>query len=165
MRKTLEYRGYIGSADIDLDGGCLFGKALFLSDSVIYQGATPAELEQCFHDAIDEYLETCEEIGKAPDKPFSGLFNVRMDPDLHKGLAYQAASEGIALNAVVIKACQEFLRQSSQPAVVHNHTHKYVTYQYVLGAEDQGMQASELYSADAIRFIDFSSPAGTGVSV
>ncbi len=51
--------------------------------------------------AIENYFETCRKIGKEPEKPFKGAFNLRLDPSLHELLVAGALSEGKTLNAFV----------------------------------------------------------------
>ncbi|MDT8427900.1 MAG: type II toxin-antitoxin system HicB family antitoxin [Pseudomonadales bacterium] len=146
MTDTLSHKGYIGSIEHDLEAGVLYGKVMFLADSVYYQGSTLPELKKCFENAIDEYIETCEGIGKEPEKPFTGSFNVRMSSDLHKKLAYRAAEDGCKLNAVVVLACEQFVDANRQRKVIHNHTHEHVSYFYHFDMEGQGVQSTSPYS-------------------
>ena len=44
------------------------------------------------------YLELCREIGKEPQKEFSVLFNVRIQPELHREVFIYAQTEGVTLN-------------------------------------------------------------------
>src|SRR5690606_24018280 len=122
-KNVLEYNGYCGSIDFDLSEKVLFGKVLLVEDTIIYQGKDLEELESSFRDAVDEYLETCEEIGKTPDKPFSGTFNVRIDPELHKCLAYKVEATGLkSLNYGVARAIQYWLKEEKMTnEVIHNH--------------------------------------------
>lgn len=135
MNKLLEYKGYKGSIEADLEDKCLYGQALFLADAIIYQGRDIEELEACFQQAIDEYLETCAELEKDPERPFSGSFNLRMPQDLHRQLAYKAVEEGIKLNALVNKACLALLENSYEQTIVHTHKlqhehHVFKTFEY-----------------------------------
>lgn len=66
------YKGYIGSADVDAESKMLVGKLLFIRDVVDYKGETVEELETAFCEAVDDYLATCEELGKDPDVPCKG---------------------------------------------------------------------------------------------
>lgn len=50
---------------------------------------------------IEDYLETCKELGKEPEKPFKGAFNVRTGRDLHKRVVAAARDRGIKLNELV----------------------------------------------------------------
>ncbi|RHJ89459.1 type II toxin-antitoxin system HicB family antitoxin [Emergencia timonensis] len=62
---------------------------------------------QEFHKAVDEYLETCESLGRQPEKAFKGQFNVRIDPALHKELAYHAVRDNCSLNQYVENALRK----------------------------------------------------------
>lgn len=68
MANLLNYKGYQGSIDIDLEDSYLHGKILFIDDAIIYSGETIEELKQSFYDAVDGYISLCQEIGKEPQK-------------------------------------------------------------------------------------------------
>ena len=59
------------------------------------------ELREAFHDSVEDYLEFCAARGEDPEKPYSGKFIVRVDPELHKTIAIQARKNGKSLNAWV----------------------------------------------------------------
>ena len=99
--QVLRYKGYIGTAEMSFEDNCLFGKLLYINDLVNYEGETPDELEQSFHDAVDGYLEFCKEIGKDPDISCSGNFNVRINPKLHYDCVKQARTQNISLNQFI----------------------------------------------------------------
>jgi predicted HicB family RNase H-like nuclease len=105
----LEYKNYIGSIDIDIKQGIIYGKLLFISDIVTYEASSIPELSINFHKAVDNYLELCEEFGDTPDIPCKGSFNVRIGPELHRRCAIQANLENISLNEWVRKACESYL--------------------------------------------------------
>jgi len=126
---TLSYKGYIGSIEISIDDNCLFGTVKFVNDLIAYSGDTPAELGQAFRDSVDGYLIACTESGMQPEKPFSGTFNVRIAPELHKAAAKQAALNGDSLNDFVANAI-ECIVDGSYPVVLnethhHHHTHNH----------------------------------------
>ena len=70
------------------------------------------DLETEFHEAVDAYLEFCEEVGKEPEKEYRGTFNVRISPELHKKLAITAMKNGDTLNTSVEKAISEYVQSS-----------------------------------------------------
>ena len=74
-----------------------------------YESLTPDRLQSEFEAAVDDYIETCAEVGKEPQRPFKGLFNVRVPPALHRAAVLRATREGAALNEVVVKALSEYL--------------------------------------------------------
>ena len=68
---------------------------------------TLKELKKAFHEAVDDYLETCKEMGRESQKPFKGSFNVRIPSDLHRKAAAKATMMGVSLNQLVQKALEE----------------------------------------------------------
>lgn len=104
----LKYKDYLGSVEYDLDGGYLHGKILLIDDCIMYDGQTIDELKKAFENAVDEYLILCQEIGKTPDKSYSGTFNIRIPPELHKAYSKQALLNGTTLNTLITKALMQY---------------------------------------------------------
>jgi predicted HicB family RNase H-like nuclease len=95
----MEYKGYTsGPIAVDPEDNVLSGTVAGLRDIVHFEGSTGIELAQAFRDSIDTYLEVCREDGRPADRPFSGRFLVRMQPDLHRKAALQAAAEGVSIS-------------------------------------------------------------------
>ena len=65
----LKYKDYEGTTEIDMDRQVCWGKILFISDLVTYQADSPKQLQYEFEAAVDDYIETCEEFGRPPQKP------------------------------------------------------------------------------------------------
>ena len=103
----MKYRGYSGVVEFDGADRMFYGKVIGLRDVVGFEGDNVGELEDSFHQAVDGYLELCKSRGKAPDKPYSGKFLVRVDPVLHRKLAADATSERMSLNEWVAKTLEE----------------------------------------------------------
>jgi predicted HicB family RNase H-like nuclease len=53
----LEYKGYVGT--VEVDDGAFAGRVSGLRDVVTFEGQTFAEVEQVFRDSIDDYLAFC----------------------------------------------------------------------------------------------------------
>lgn len=121
MSKTFTYKGYTGSIEFSLEDQCLFGKILFINDLIIYEAETVPQLETSFKSAVDDYIETCAELGRQPQKPFKGSLNVRIGEELHKRAALKAACDSITLNEVVKNALENYLCQ--EPVVNHHLEH------------------------------------------
>lgn len=100
-KNYLKYKKYVGTVKFDAEDCILHGHVLGINDVISFEGSSVAELEQDFKAAIDDYFETCRKIGKEPEKPFKGAFNLRLDPSLHEILVTGALSEGKTLNAFV----------------------------------------------------------------
>ena len=103
MANTIEYNGYIGSIEYSPEDKCFFGKLEMIDDLVTFEATTAEELENNFRSAVDEYIQTCKELGREPQKTYKGVFNVRIDPQLHKKLYQEALKAGLSLNAFVQK--------------------------------------------------------------
>ena len=70
----LEYKGYHGTVEPDLERGVMRGKLLFISDLVSFEADTLPQLRQAFEEAVDDYLGTCAQLGRVPQQPASGSF-------------------------------------------------------------------------------------------
>jgi predicted HicB family RNase H-like nuclease len=94
----LKYKGYSGIVEYDSVGKIFTGEVIGLHSVITFQGRTPEELEESFRESVDLYLEMCKEDGVSPERPYSGRFNVRISPDLHREIALKAAAERKSLN-------------------------------------------------------------------
>jgi predicted HicB family RNase H-like nuclease len=106
MSDLLTYKGYYGSAHYSAADEVFYGKLEGIDDLVNYEGTSVKELIKAFNEAVEDYLETCKEIGKDPNKTYKGSFNVRIPTDLHRNAAIYAASKDISLNDFVKTAIQ-----------------------------------------------------------
>lgn len=106
---TIEYKGYHSIVEFDAETLTLRGKIEGINDLVTFESKNAENIEIEFHDAVDDYLDFCKEIGKEPDKEYKGSFNVRISPELHKKLAFMASRNEESLNATVEKAIQAYL--------------------------------------------------------
>lgn len=105
----LKYKDYEGTAELDMARCVCRGKILFINDLVTYEAKTPLALQKEFEAAVDDYMETCLTLGREPQKPLKGLFNVRVSPTLHKAATLRAVTENISLNDVVVRALDAFV--------------------------------------------------------
>ena len=97
----MEYKGYVGQVEFDDEANIFHGEVINLRDVVTFQGSSVQELRKAFEESVDDYLDFCEERGESPDKPYSGKFMLRVEPELHKRLAIRARKERKSLNALV----------------------------------------------------------------
>lgn len=107
--EILKYKDYEGTAELDMGRQVCRGKILFIDDLVTYEAGTPAELKNEFEAAVDDYIETCSDLGREPQKPLKGQFNVRISPALHKAAALRALTDNVSLNEVVVRALDAFI--------------------------------------------------------
>ena len=97
----MKYKGYEAVVEFDPEDRLFIGRVINTQDVIVFDGLTVDELELSFHVVVDEYLEDCEAIGKIPDKSFSGQFNLRISPELHRQITIEAKKKNISLNAFV----------------------------------------------------------------
>jgi predicted HicB family RNase H-like nuclease len=108
----LSYKGY--QVSIEYEDGQLVIQLLHINDFITTTCDSAGEAEAAFHELVDDYLATCEETGRAPDKPYKGSLNIRMLPELHRRAAMAATSAGVSLNAWIVRACEAAMSGPSQ---------------------------------------------------
>lgn len=103
----MKYKGYIGQVEYDADAKLFHGEVIGLKDTITFQGTTVQEIEKEFKKSVDVYLEWCKELNEKPEKTFSGKLQVRMNPNLHAYLAFEAAKRGLSLNDLINEKLQK----------------------------------------------------------
>lgn len=106
----MTYKGYLADVEYDSEARLFHGEVVNTRDVITFQGSSVADLEQAFRDSVDEYIAWCEEEGVAPEKPYSGRFNLRLSPELHREVAIAAKRRNQSINAFVEKAIEDELR-------------------------------------------------------
>ena len=107
MSDSMTYKGYIGTVHYSEEDEIFQGKIEAINDLIMFEGTSVKALKKAFHEAVDDYVETCEEMGREPQKPFKGSFNVRIPSDLHRKAVERATRMGVSLNQLVQKALEE----------------------------------------------------------
>jgi predicted HicB family RNase H-like nuclease len=97
----MKYKGYFGEVKYDDEAKIFHGEVVGLRDIITFQGTSVDELEEAFHESVDDYLVWCKKRGEKPEKTFSGTFNLRIPPELHAKLAFHAQTMGLSLNSFV----------------------------------------------------------------
>ena len=98
MMNAMSYKGYSARIDYDDEDGIFVGRIAGISDGIGFHADTVDDLRLAFHEAVDDYIETCEKVGKEPQKAFSGKVMFRVDPDVHRKAALAAELQGKSLN-------------------------------------------------------------------
>lgn len=95
----LNYKGYMGEAIYDDAMGTFSGRVVNAKAVGTFYGKTVGELESEFRNTIDYYLDLCRRKNIEPEKPFSGRFNLRLSPELHRKIFQASSEEGKSINA------------------------------------------------------------------
>lgn len=98
MTNSMTYKGYAARIDYDDDDGIFVGHIAGIRDRVGFHADTVDDLRAAFHEAVEDYLETCEKVGKEPQKSYSGKMMFRVSPDVHRKAVLAAELEGKSLN-------------------------------------------------------------------
>lgn len=106
----MNYKGYIGSVEYDDENRVFTGTVINTRTVIMFHGSSVDELEKEFHTSVDDYLQWCREDGIEPEKPYSGKFNVRFSPELHRRAALGAKRLGISLNSFMERAVEDELK-------------------------------------------------------
>jgi len=105
----MEYKGYIGKVEIDDEAGILYGEVINVRDVITFEGSSVEEVQQAFHESVDDYLEFCAARSESPEKPFSGKFVLRLPEELHRKAYIQAKLKDKSLNSWVTEVLQSVL--------------------------------------------------------
>ena len=105
--KPINYKGY--QASVEYDDGTLFIKILHISDVIIAECDKASDAPIAAKALIDDYIKTCEKLGRFPEKPFKGSLNIRISPEIHRKIAMKSASLGVSLNRWISQAIEHQL--------------------------------------------------------
>ena len=106
----MTYKGYMAQVEYDDEARIFHGEVMNTRDVITFQGTSVEELEEAFRGSVDDYLSWCEEEGTSPEKPYSGKFNLRLSPELHREMAITAKRMNVSINGFVEKAITDELR-------------------------------------------------------
>ena len=98
MSSSLSYKGYAARIEFSSEDECFVGHIAGIKDIVGFHGETVAELKAAFEEAVNDYLDTCEQIGKSPQKPYSGKLTLHIPPEVHAAVATAAELSGKSIN-------------------------------------------------------------------
>ena len=104
----MKYKGYTAVVELDEEQGILFGRVVGLRDVVTFQAESVPQAIEEFHASVDSYLELCRSRNENPEKPYSGHFVVRIDPELHRQISIWAQVKSVSINSLV----ESFIRSA-----------------------------------------------------
>lgn len=95
---TMTYRGYAARIEYSDEDQCFVGHVAGIHDVVGFHGDSVAELRAAFEEAVEDYLETCARLNRAPQKPYSGKLMLRVPSEVHAAVAAAAEVSGKSIN-------------------------------------------------------------------
>lgn len=112
MNNLMRYKGYWAKVQYSEEDNCFWGKIEGIRDSITFEGTSVDELRKDFEGAIDDYIEWCKADGVEPQKQYSGSFNIRIDPELHREASLLSKIKDISLNQFVERAIAKEVKLS-----------------------------------------------------
>lgn len=67
-QKTIVYKGYHGSIEVNTRDYSLYGRILFIDEEMAYSGSNFEELDASFKKAVEKHIDSCK--AKGQDPPF-----------------------------------------------------------------------------------------------
>ena len=107
MTDKIMYKDFIGTVHFSAKDALFYGKIEGIDDLVTFEGQSVAELNSEFEEAVEDYIQLCQEAGKKPGKSFKGSFNIRIDPQLHSRASKLATIKGKTLNQFIREAIEK----------------------------------------------------------
>ncbi|MFA7269224.1 MAG: type II toxin-antitoxin system HicB family antitoxin [Sterolibacterium sp.] len=104
---TMIYKGCTARVEFDERDNILVGRLLGIQDIVSFHADNVKALRAAFEEAVDDYLETCEKVGKTPEKPVSGKLMLRVPQEVHAGALIAAKAAGKSLNQWAAEVLKE----------------------------------------------------------
>lgn len=95
---TMTYKGYAARIEYSDEDLCFIGHIAGIKDVIGFHAESVKELRKVFEEAVDDYLATCNKLGRAPQKPFSGRLMLRVPPEVHARASMMAKTHGMSLN-------------------------------------------------------------------
>lgn len=99
--------GYRAKIAYDAELDLFRGEILGINGSADFYGKNPASLRTEFGNSLHVFLEVCKEQGLQPVKEYSGKFNLRIPPGLHRAIAVRAKAEEKSINQWVSEVLDE----------------------------------------------------------
>jgi len=94
----MTYKNYVARIEYDEEDRIFVGHLAGIKDIVGFHGTTVEELENAFHESVDEYILISKKTGVRPQKPYSGKVMLRVSPEIHASVAIAAKVQGISIN-------------------------------------------------------------------
>ncbi len=113
----LFYKNYRTEVEYYPEDAIWYGRIEGISDLVNFQSDTKDEIEKEFHDAVDDYLDFCEEVGTEPKREYDGMSEVKIYPGLYKALADKAKKAGESFNEFIEKILSDYECRNTQATV------------------------------------------------
>jgi len=110
MDNVLKYRNFIATVKYSTEDEVFIGRIEGIDSVVSFEGQSVEELKSAFREAVESYLDFCRRKGiTSIQKSYSGLFNIRVNSEIHRRAAISAKIHGKTLNSFVKEAIERYI--------------------------------------------------------
>lgn len=97
----MHYKGYTARIEYSDEDDCFVGHIAGIDDIIGFHSDSVAKLHAAFEEAVEDYLITCDKVGKLPQKPYSGHITLHLPSEIHAKVAILAQIQGKSINSLV----------------------------------------------------------------
>ncbi len=109
----MRYKGYWAEIKYSDEDECFCGYIEGLKEDIIsFEGETVKDLKRDFKNAIEDYLKTCKELNKEPEKQCKGSLNIRLGVELHNKVKMKSIEKNISINELIKNAVSAYLKMN-----------------------------------------------------
>jgi predicted HicB family RNase H-like nuclease len=114
LKNMMEYKGMVAKVGLDMEDRVFNGEVIGARTALHFTGRTYDELTECFHTAVDEYFQFCQEEGITPEKTWKGKLTFRPRSDeLRQRIWIQATSNSMSVNEWMNNVVEKELHSSA----------------------------------------------------
>lgn len=113
MSNIMKYKGYWAEIKYSDEDECFCGYIEGLKEDIIsFEGESVKDLKRDFKNAIEDYLKTCKELNKEPEKQCKGSLNIRLGVELHNKVKMKSIEKNISINELIKNAVSAYLKMN-----------------------------------------------------
>jgi predicted HicB family RNase H-like nuclease len=102
----MKYKNFYADVHYSDEDKIFYGKIIGIQALVSFEGHSVATLEKAFHEAVNDYLDFCNKLGKVPEKTHSGNITLRVNPEEHVLLSLAAKKASMSLNKFISESAK-----------------------------------------------------------
>lgn len=95
---SMTYKQYNAVIEYSEEDGCFIGHLAGIRDIVGFHGESVSELKLAFEEAVEDYLETCQKLNRAPQTPDETNLILRLPSKIYAAIGKAAEARGISIN-------------------------------------------------------------------
>jgi predicted HicB family RNase H-like nuclease len=107
----MKYKNFYAELDYSDEDNLFYGKIAGIKSLISFEGDSVNSLRKGFQEAVNDYLNFCEKLGRKPEKPYSGNITLRIEPEDHIIISLAAKKAGRSLNKFIAECAKTRAKQ------------------------------------------------------